>query len=255
MVVGPVKTKRSPIQFARVQFDGDPAVLLEGWERERGEEEPANWFWSRDTDVIENAVPLAEIAVVRRGTATGSNAMFFLTDADAARLPDGVVTPAIPTLKRFAGYEMNRVAHASWGDKQTKRWLLTIPRDLPIRGALRLYVEQFEGEVSRRFLPSQRKPWYSITDLTRPDLVIAPLAKTGFKVVSNSIRAVPSNNLFGITMRNGADPRALADWLRSDDGQRELLRASRRYHGGSHKLEPGDLKRVHVPPDLAVSRS
>jgi adenine-specific DNA-methyltransferase len=255
LVVGPVETKRSPIQLARVQFDGDPAVLLEDWERERGEEEPANWFWPRNVDVIENTVPLTEIAVVRRGIATGANAMFFLTDAKAARLPDGVITPAVPTLRRFTGDEMDKAAHAAWGDEETKRWLLAIPRDLPIAGELRAYVEQFEDEVSKRFLPSKRQPWYSITDLSRPDLVIAPLAKTGFKVVKNAVRAVPSNNLFGITMRNGADSRRLAAWLRSGDGQRELLRASRRYHGGSHKLEPGDLKRVRVPAELAISRS
>jgi hypothetical protein len=181
--------------------------------------------------------------------------MFFLTDAEAEHLPTGVITPAVPTLRRFAADEMDKAAHAAWGDGATKRWLLAIPRDLPLQGALRAYVERFEEEVSKRFLPSQRQPWYSITDLSRPDLVIAPLAKRGFKVVSNAVRAVPSNNLFGITMRNGADSHQLADWLRSADGQRELLRASRRYHGGSHKLEPGDLKRVLVPAELALPGS
>jgi adenine-specific DNA-methyltransferase len=256
VVIGSVETKRTPVQLARVQFDGDSAVLLEQWERDRGDGEPANWFWTDDdTDVIEDAVPLSEVAAVRRGIATGANAMFFLTDAEAASLPDGVITPAVPTLRSFTRRKMDKAAHASWGDEHTKRWLLVIPKDLPIQGQLRAYVEQFEGEVSRRFLPSQRKPWYSITDLMRPDLVIAPLAKTGFKVVANAVRAVPSNSLFGITMRNGTDPQALAAWLRSDAGQRELLRASRRYHGGSHKIEPGDLKRVRIPAELAVSRS
>jgi hypothetical protein len=56
-------------------------------------------------------------------------------------------------------------------------------------------------------------------------------------------------------MRNGTNLRGLAAWLRSEAGQRQLLRASRRYHGGSHKLEPGDLKCLRVSAELAISRS
>jgi hypothetical protein len=151
--------------------------------------------------------------------------------------------------------ELSHSVHRTWGGGNAKRWLLTIPQDFQVDGELRAYLEQFEDEVSGRFLPSKRQPWYALTDVIRPDLLIGPLSSRGFNVVVNTVRAVPSNNLYGITMRNGTRARTLADWLRSNEGQETLLRASRRYHGGSHKLEPGELKRVPVPSALANTRS
>jgi adenine-specific DNA-methyltransferase len=255
VAVGPVADKRSPVHMGRVRFDGDKAAVIDEWERERDATEPANWFWTEEAKSGGDTVPLSELATVRRGVATGANAVFFLTDAEAARLPANVVTPGTLTLKRFALKELSRATHRSWGGEEMKRWLLTIPPDLEITGELQAYLERFEDVVRDRYLPSQRQPWYALGELTRPDLLIGPLSSNNFRVVVNTARAVPSNNLFGITMRNGTRPRVLADWLRSEDGQHALLRASRRYHGGSHKLEPGDLKRVPVPAVLAKSRS
>jgi hypothetical protein len=118
------------------------------------------------------------------------------------------------------------------------RWLLAIPEDYELSGAVADYVERHREAVSRRYLPSQRACWYSINEMPRPQILLSPLSKTDFKVVVNSVRAVPSNNLFGITLKDEGDPGPLACWLRSDSGQRELKRLSHRYPGGSHKLEP-----------------
>lgn len=255
LLIGPVDSQHAPIQFARVRFDGDEPTVLEKWEDNRNGPEPANWFLRKESRAGSAGSVLSEIASVQRGVATGASTMFFLTDAEADRLPDDVIVPAAPTLRRFSAPEMDTAAHVTWGDTHTKRWLLAIPRDYLLDGPLRAYVQQFEAEVRKRFLVSQRKPWYSITSLPQPDILIAPLSKKDFKIVINTVRAVPSNNLFGITMRNGTPPDALADWLRSKPGQSALLRESRRYHGGSHKLEPGDLKRVRIPARLTKSRS
>lgn len=255
LVVGPTEPNPPPVRLARVDLDGDAAVVLEEWERPRDEEEPENWFWSTRSDAEQDTVPLAEIARARRGIATGANAMFFLADADAARLPDEVVMPAAPTLRQFADEELDSNAHRDWGTEDTRRWLLAVPPNYKLKGELRAYITRFEVDVSGRFLPSQRSPWHSITDLYQPELLVSPLSKADFKIVLNSVRAVPSNSLLGITMRNGNDPRPLAAWLRSEAGQRELRRVSRRYHGGSHKLEPGDLQQLRVPAALGNPRS
>ncbi|HWY18594.1 MAG TPA: hypothetical protein VNY27_07775 [Solirubrobacteraceae bacterium] len=255
LFAGPVETQRAPIQFARVRFEAEEPEVLEKWEDSRDGVEPANWFSRKESEAHSASFALSEIAAVRRGVATGASTMFFLTDAEAESLPRDVIVPATPTLRRFSASEMDAAAHATWGDTHTKRWLLAIPRDYLLDGPLHAYVQQFEAEVSKRFLVAQRKPWYSITSLPQPDILIAPLSKNDFKIVINTVGAVPSNNLFGITMRNGAAPETLADWLRSKPGQRALLRVSRRYHGGSHKLEPGDLKRVRIPAKLTKCRS
>jgi hypothetical protein len=191
--------------------------------------------------------------VIRRGTATGANDMFFLTDVERAMLPPDVVVAAIPTLRGFDGHDLTADTHAAHGDTATRRWLLAIPPERPVNGALSDYVERHRDTVSERHLPQQRAVWYSITELPRPQILISPLAKTEFKVVLNTVRAVPSNNLFGISLKTDGDVTPLVTWLRSHVGQRELLHASRRYPGGSHKLEPGDLRRLRLPVDVAAA--
>jgi hypothetical protein len=255
VVAGPVQSERSALRLARVEIAADSAAVLEEWERERHDEDgPDNWFWTSASGAVGDTVPLEEIARVRRGVATGANAMFFLSDADAARFPAEVVVPAAPTLRQFTQAILDHKTHTSWGNAQTKRWLLAIPPGFTIKGELGAYIRQFEEDVSRRYLASQRHPWYSVTNLARPELLVSPLSKTSFKIVVNLVRAVPSNSLLGITMTNGVSPSRLATWLRSTDGQDELRRVSRRYHGGSHKLEPGDLQRARIPRQLGLTR-
>jgi hypothetical protein len=111
-------------------------------------------------------------------------------------------------------------------------------------------VQGFEGSVKDRFLPSKRPLWYSLSLSAPPPVLIAPLSKGEFRVVTNAIGAIPSNNLFGIYPAQESDVERISNWLRSTDGQRELRRVSRRYPGGSYKLEPRDLGSAGIPKEL-----
>lgn len=257
LLVGKERQRRNPLRLARVQL-GDAGVdVIEMWTLPRTGDQPDNWFWS-DTDRRPergDSLLLGDVAVVRRGTATGANEMFFLTDAGKAALPAEVVVTAIPSLREFNGDELTVAAHTGYGDDSTRRWLLAIPPDRVLDGALGEYVERYRADVSERHLAAQRSPWYSIAELPRPQIVLSPLSRTDFKVVLNTAQAVPSNNLFGITLENGHAPEPLIDWLRSPAGQNELRRLSRRYPGGSHKLEPGRLRAVRLPVSVIDPRT
>jgi adenine-specific DNA-methyltransferase len=246
VMVGAKSDDPGPVRLARVDLDGDQVGELDAWDLPRTGVPPDNWYWqSTATDATQGSTPVTELAAVRRGTATGANAFFFLTDDIAAKLPREVITPAIPSLRRFHGEELTPDTHASWGGEGERRWLLAIAPAAELSPDLEAYIDE-HSHYALRYLCKQRAVWWSITELPRPDIVISPLASTKFKVVLNTIKAVASNNLLGLTV-GSADPAALADWLRSDDGQAELRRVSRRYHGGSHKIEPGDLRRLRIP--------
>jgi adenine-specific DNA-methyltransferase len=256
LLIGAERRRRPKIKLARIQLADSSIELLEKWKLSRTTRQPHNWFLSnaevqrdgrRKREVV---TTIGDIATVRRGVATGANDMFFLTDATVNSLPSDVITAAIPTLRAFDGLELTPAIHMSFGDEDTRRWLLVIPPDAVLDGELAAYIERHKDEVSVRYLPSQRKPWYSINELLRPQILLSPLSKTDFKVVLNSAQAVPSNNLFGISLSDGGDPGPLATWLRSGDGQQELRRLSHRYPGGSHKLEPGRVRAVRLPADL-----
>jgi adenine-specific DNA-methyltransferase len=255
LLIGRERERRAPVRLARIQLNGDGVDVLGSWTLTRARVQPENWFWPSDESATptNQSVLLGDIAVIRRGTATGANDMFFLTDVDRAVLPPDVVVAAIPTLRGFDGDDLTEETHAAHGDAATRRWLLAIPPDRPLNGTLSDYVARHRDTVSKRYLPRQRAVWYSVTELPRPQVLISPLAKTDFKVVVNTVRAVPSNNLFGISLKTNSDITPLVTWLRSEVGQRELLHVSRRYPGGSHKLEPGDLCRLRLPDHVAAA--
>jgi adenine-specific DNA-methyltransferase len=250
VLVGSERKRRTPLRLARVRLQGNSLEVIDSKVRPRQGKEPDNWFWTAEDVRVDDRIPLSEIATVRRGVATGSNKMFFLTDVVAKSMPRKVRVRGIPSLRGFADGELDAKKHRSHGGPAGRRWLLAIPPDYRLTGSVRDYVRRHEPDVRDRYLVASRDPWYSISDLPRPQLLVSPLSKGDFKVVINRIEAVPSNNLFGVSLRNGADPQALARWLRSKEGQQELRRVSRRYHGGSHKLEPGALAAAQVPKTL-----
>lgn len=234
-----------PIRLARADTAGGRVRLIEEWALDRGGEPAANWYWTGNDAKDDDGVALPDVAKIRRGLATGANSVFFLDDAEADPMPDRLIVPAVPSLRRFAGDVLTEDEHRTWGLENERRWLLAIDPGERLGARVRAHLEH-HPEVAERHLCTQREPWWSITDRPRPDILLGPLSKTHFKVVLNKVRAVPSNNLIGITVVNGS-ARPLADWLRSDAGQAELRRVSRRYHGGSYKLEPGDVRKVRVP--------
>jgi hypothetical protein len=242
-----------PIRLARAETEGGRVRLIEEWALDRDGEPAANWYWTGNGAEDDDGVALPDVAKIRRGLATGANSVFFLDDAAADRMPDRMIVPAVPTLRRFAGDVLTEDEHRTWGLQREPRWLLAIDPDEQLGARVRAYLEQ-DPEVAERYLCTQREPWWSITDRPRPDILLGPLSKTRFKVVLNKVGAVPSNNLIGITVVNGS-ARPLADWLRSDAGQAELRRVSRRYHGGSHKVEPGDVRKVRVPQTVVDEMS
>jgi hypothetical protein len=251
-MIGPEDVVPGPIRLARAESMNGTVALIESWELARDEPPPANWFWTEtnDASTFDGAVPLVKVARVRRGTATGANFFFFLSDDQRTAFPNEVMTPAVASLRRFEGTVLDEREHRTWGRDDEPRWLLVLDPDAPIPDAVAEYVAEHEKTVSRRHLSTQRKRWWAITELPRPDIFISPLSQSSFKIVLNKARAVGSNNLLGLTVIEG-DPEPLADWLRSDEGQSELRRVSRRYSGGSFKVEPGGLKRMRIPARVA----
>lgn len=226
--------------------------MIDSWSLARDGSPPANWYSRREDAADEQSgVALGELLKVRRGVATGANSVFFLTDEDAAHFPPKLLTPAVPTLRRFSAQVLDADTRAVWAAADNRCWLLAVDPKTKPAGALRAYLNE-HVDVAERYLCRQRSVWWAITDLPRPDVLVSPLSNSGFKIVENQVGAVPSNNLLGIWTPPGTT-RVLADWLRSAAGQSELRRVSRRYQGGSHKIEPGDLRLARLPTAMGDS--
>lgn len=245
--IGPHRENRGPLELSRVELEQGKVQVAEHWSLSRDDPEPTDWFATDSEPPDEGATELASLAKIRRGIATGANHMFFIDDETAARFPDLVRVAGIQSLRGFEGDCLDRDAHLGLGGVGGRRWLLSIPPMTRLTGELKNYVSSFEDTVKCRHLPSRRPIWYSLSPPPPPPILIAPLSKASFRVVTNPVGAIPSNNLFGIYPVRDSETERITAWLRSAEGQRELRRVSRRYPGGSYKLEPKDLGSARIP--------
>jgi hypothetical protein len=108
--------------------------------------------------------------------------------------------------------------------------------------------------VPNKHLCKVRGTWYVLESMSVPDILISPMSKAHFRVVTNIVGAIPTNTLYGIRLRNRASFRkkaeAIASWLRTESGQDALKSVARSHGDGLLKLEPNALKLMRVPKDL-----
>ncbi|MFM9626853.1 Eco57I restriction-modification methylase domain-containing protein [Streptomyces galilaeus] len=196
--------------------------------------------------------PLSSIAVVRRGVATGDNEFFLRRDSEVADLPEESYVPALPTLRNVPEQDLTPTAHRLLGVSGVRRWLLRLDNIHTENEAVQALI----GEGKRkgtpdRYLCRTRTPWYAVERTPIPDILIAPMTKTRFRVVQNLAGATPTNSIYGITLIRRTDAvesaRELVEWLRCDDGQQALLSIARRHSDGLFKLEPRALANLNVP--------
>ncbi|MEU5914832.1 Eco57I restriction-modification methylase domain-containing protein [Micromonospora sp. NPDC047527] len=211
---------------------------------------------------VKSTVPLASVAVVRRGVATGANTFFLRTSEEMGLLPAGSCVPAISRLRSLEGDILDAASHGKLGEDGVRCWLLDLDEDKAQDPALKeLIASAEEQRIHEGHLCSKRKPWYALEKIIAPDILVGPMGKDRFRIVVNQIFAVPTNTLYGLRLRRRsgessvrAGIETLAAWLRSDDGQLAMRASARNHHGdGLVKLEPGALGLVEIPQDLLVN--
>jgi hypothetical protein len=148
--------------------------------------------------------------------------------------------------------DLTTFAHQVLGANGVRRWLLRLdnlpPGDERVQDLIR------EGEIRGtpdRYLCRVRTPWYAVEQPPIPDILIAPMTKSRFRVVQNLAGATPTNSIYGIRLIHREDAvesaRKLVTWLRSDTGQQGLLSIARRHSDGLFKIEPRALASLNVP--------
>jgi hypothetical protein len=195
---------------------------------------------------------LNEIATVRRGVATGDNRFFLRSDAEVSGLPEAAYVCALPSLRNIEFNDLTPKQHENMGNQGVKRWLLRLDKADPANPAVAALVHEGEERgTPQRYLCKVRSPWYAVEEVPVPDILIAPMSKSKFKVVNNTAGAIPTNSLYGIRLLDrvtaGRSAKPLVLWLQSDDGQTSLRAISRRHSDGIFKLEPRALSGLHIP--------
>jgi adenine-specific DNA-methyltransferase len=202
--------------------------------------------------------PLGVLTVVRRGVATGANSFFLRTRSEADELPADACVPAISKLRDLPSDNLDDEEHAGLSARGARCWLLTVDEGKAKDPTVQKVIDQGESlDFHQRYLCRARDPWYAVETIPAPDILIGPMGKESFRVVINTIGAIPTNTLYGLRLSRSlegtlsSNVEILATWLRSAQGQDALRSAARNHHGdGLVKLEPGALKEVRVPQDV-----
>ncbi|WP_448656811.1 class I SAM-dependent methyltransferase [Microbacterium lacticum] len=203
--------------------------------------------------------PLSDFCRLRRGTATGANGFFVLTDEEVA---ENELWPWVKPLVRRL-FKHSDAISAEEFDKLAvtdKRWLLTATlEDRASDSALDRYLSAGEGkQIDEAYLCRVRPgEWYDLRhDLVVPDVIVGPMTRDAMRFVTNPVGAAIVNNLYGWSWADNVtdeDRTAILNWLRTPAGQDAVLGAARSQGTGLKKIEPRALANVRVPQEVAIS--
>ena len=206
----------------------------------------------------ENLVPLAQLANVKRGIATGSNAFFTLSSSEVRRWRiDGCfLVPVISKAAQARGYQitqstMNRL------DKQGQKVHLLYCAGRPSHN-LRRYIKHGEQtKVDERYLCAHRSPWYSMEKRVPAPILATVFSRDNMRFIKNAARCLNLAAYHGVYPHfSGRDMiDAFLCYLNSSLCDEMQKTARREYGGGLHKFEPNDLLDLPVLPVTRLSRS
>lgn len=224
------------------------APTAEGWR---------TWFRGHtqaQTQSTPNTKRLRDLARVRRGTATGANEFFLLSDDRVAELdlPTSALTPVVRRLNEYATKATQhrfdrRPAHE-------RKWLLTVDADeVADNDQIRAYIQSGEADAfdQRHLCMVRASDWYDLAhDLYSPDIIITAMTRDAIHVVDNDIGAVITNNLYGWVWDADVTKKirgSIVKWLRSEAGQAALMARCRSQGNGLAKIEPAALADLELP--------
>lgn len=196
----------------------------------------------------EGTVRLGELVRVSRGSVTGANWFFVLSNDQVADL--GLEPWTVPVLSSAAEVlDADGVVRADG----TRKMLLDPGKDIDLADArneaLRCYLSSGEDlEVPEGYICSHRNPWWKI-GAKRPPIVATYMARQPPAFALNPDGLATLNVLHGLFPKGPLDDEQLAGLVCYLNSNRETFRGSgRTYQGGLEKFEPKEMEALLVPP-------
>lgn len=206
--------------------------------------------WSRPSVRLPQGTPLEDLALVRRGVATGHNRFFVISEARRTELglSEKDFLPCLYRPRLVPELEIDHDDIVALDDG-VPRWLLNASSDQreSSEDPLGRYLAAGrELGVPKRHLALKRKCWFQLEQRGRCEIVLPYMHRDTAWFIRNRAGAVPLNTFHVIEPYDPEQADQLWEALNELAVLRQLRRLGREYGNGLWKIEPGDLRRIRL---------
>ncbi len=207
-------------------------------------------------------VPLASIARVMRGIATGANKFFVLSDEEIARwgLNQDELRPVLTKTREVPGYIFTSASFEQLGREGKKRWLLYLTKPVKPGTAEARYIRYGEAlGLHERSLVRTRPLWYIMEQRRPAPIYFTYLSRRRPRFIYNKTDTLALNVFLCIYPNSAISQdetllKALLAVLNSIVARESLRRVGRSYGGDTIKIEPREMDHLPIlnPETLAT---
>ncbi|GBC78268.1 Modification methylase Eco57IB [bacterium HR08] len=211
----------------------------------------------------ESFVPLAQIARVVRGIATGANNFFVLSDAEVEEwgLNPRYLRPVLTKNREASGYVFDKDDFERLGREGKKRWLLYLTGPVQPGTPEERYVRHGESmRLHTRSLVRTRSLWYEMEQREPAPIYFTYLSRKKSRFIYNRAGVLALNVFLYIypepaIAQNETVLKALLALLNSTVSKEALRHVGRSYGGDTIKLEPRELEQLPVINPLKLDEA
>ena len=201
---------------------------------------------------------LGDFGSVGIGYVSGDNDFFHLRPSEARDLeiPDACLKPTVRRGRDLQNGPITPRTVSEWRRQDTPNFLLRLDTRPPTSPGVRRHLDSEAGKKARlRYKCRVRNPWYSVPNVTAPDLFLSYMSSAAPALVENKARCACTNAVHAVRLRKGASKAALH---RGWNTALTALSCEIEGHplgGGVLKLEPREALRVAVGGDEMSAES
>ncbi len=201
---------------------------------------------------LERTATLGGFGRVGIGYVSGDNDFFHLRPSRARDLgiPESCLKPTVRRGRDLQNGPITTETVSEWHRNDTPNFLLRLDSRPPAFSGVQRHLDSEAGKKARlRYKCRVRKPWYSVPNVTAPDLFLSYMSSGAPALVENKAGCACTNAVHAVHLRDSASKTALR---RGWNNPLTALSCEIEGHplgGGVLKLEPREALRVAVGAD------
>ena len=205
---------------------------------------------------LEGTATLGDFGRVGIGYVSGDNDFFHLRPSRARDLgiPESCLKPTVRRGRDLRNGPITTETVSEWRRNDTPNFLLRLDSRPPASSGVRRHLDSEAGKKARlRYKCRVRKPWYSVPNVTAPDLFLSYMSSGTPALVENRAGCACTNAVHAVQLREGVSPSALRRRWNTPLTALSCEIEGHPLGGGVLKLEPREAFSVAVGGEALTS--